>query len=45
MAQMNAQNAYMAHQVNTEAANKAAFENKIKVYEPEGNNAGYSSDF
>lgn len=41
MAQLNAQNAYMAHQVNTQAADKAAFENQIHEYQPEGNNESY----
>jgi P-type conjugative transfer protein TrbJ len=41
MAQMNAQNAFMAHQVNTEAAAKAAFENKIKIHQG-GNNVQYN---
>jgi P-type conjugative transfer protein TrbJ len=45
MAQMNAQNAFMAHQVNTDAASKAAFESKINVYQNGENNEQFNSGY
>lgn len=45
MAQMNAQNAFMAHQVNTDAASKAALSQYLTKYQQEDTSETFSSGF
>lgn len=45
MAQMNAQNAFMAHQVNTDAASKAALSRYLTKYQQEDTSEDFNSGF